>query len=117
MVGRKMKKIFLIFIIITLVSFSACAAIGMDNLPSGELIKTSKSPNGQYRVDAYLCSGNATTDYSIRCAVVVIRTKKSRNFFWQYHQENATIKWINDYIVEINGIKLNVLTDSYDWRN
>ena len=89
----------------------------MDNLPEGELILSSDSPNGQYRVDAFLCSGNATTDFSVRCAVIEISSNKSRNIYWQYHQETAEINWIDETTVKINGIKLNVITDAYDWRN
>ncbi len=111
-----MKKIFLFLIIILLFFLPSCAAIGMDNLPIGELIKTSVSPDGQYRVEAYLCSGNATTDNSLRCAVIETDSKKSRNIFWQYHQNKANIIWLDNNNIEINGIRLNVLTDSYDWR-
>ncbi|MBQ7504821.1 MAG: hypothetical protein IJT79_05835 [Ruminococcus sp.] len=99
-----------------IVVFSSCAAIGMDNLPTGELIKTSNSPNKQYRIEVYLCCGNATTANSVRCAAVEINSQKSRNILWQYRQDDAEIEWLDDNNVKINGIKLNILTDSYDWR-
>ncbi|MBR2109454.1 MAG: hypothetical protein IJ932_05895 [Ruminococcus sp.] len=111
-----MKKLFLSCIALIIVVFPSCAAIGMDNLPTGELIKNSNSPNKQYRIEVYLCSGNATTANSIRCAAVEINSQKSRNILWQYRQDDAEIEWLDDNNVKINGIKLNILTDSYDWR-
>ncbi len=88
----------------------------MDNLPAGELIKTSNSPDNQYKIEVYLCGGNATTANSVRCAAVEINSQKSRNIFWQYRQDDAEIEWLDNTNVKINGIKLNILTDSYDWR-
>lgn len=78
---------------------------GLDNLPKGELIDSSISPNGKYTVNAYLCSGNATTDFSVRCEVVDSETSKCRNIYWK-----------SDEVVVINDVELNVLTDKYDWR-
>ena len=103
--------------LIIVLMFSSCAAIGMNHLPEGELILSSDSPNGQYRIDAFLCNGGATTAFSVRCAVVETSTNKSRNIYWQYRQETAEIKWIDETNVNINGVELNVLTDSYDWRS
>lgn len=99
---------YLLLCILTVVFLSSCASIGMDNLPKGELIKQSVSPNKKYRIDAFLCGGNATTDNSLKCAVVEIGTNNSRNFFWQYHNDTANIKWIDNKNVEINGKKLNI---------
>ena len=42
----------------------------MNNLPDGTLFSTSSSPKENYIVNAYLCSGNVTTDFSVRCEVV-----------------------------------------------
>lgn len=92
-------------------------AYGMDNLPTGELISSTTSPEKTYTVNAYCCSGNATTDFSVRCEVVNNTTKEKRNFYWMYHQSTVTPKWLNDKTIDINGIELNVKTDSYDWRD
>ena len=66
------KKFFTLncfFVVMILISifFTACS---LKYLPHGELIDTTVSPNNEYVVNAYLCSGNATTDFSVRCEVV-----------------------------------------------
>ena len=51
-----------------------------------------RSETEEYRMDVFLCSGNATTDFSIRCAVVDVETGESRNIYWQYKEEDAVVK-------------------------
>lgn len=113
------KKFFTLncfFVVMILISifFTACS---LEHLPHGELIDTTVSPNNEYVVNAYLCSGNATTDFSVRCEVVDLKTNKSRNIYWNYHQEDVSWYWKSQYVIVINNIELNVLTDEYDWRN
>lgn len=113
------KKFFTLncfFAVMILIStfFTACS---LEYLPHGELIDTTASPNNEYVVNAYLCSGNATTDFSIRCEVVDLKTNKSRNIYWNYHQEDVSCYWKSQDVIVINNIELNVLTDEYDWRN
>ena len=106
----------IIILVIASVVMSSCYFYNMDDLPEGDLIYSSTSPSKNYRIDAFRCSGNATTDFSIRCSVYNLETKKQRNIYWAYHQEDVDIKWISESDVNINGMVLNVLTDSYDWR-
>lgn len=116
-----MKKIkFLIKCVIVLFVFLFSVYyffFDMSRLPEGDFISSSVSPNGEYRVDVYLFEGNATTDYGIRCAVVDLKNQESRNIYWQYNEDNVQIQWIDHDTVDINGKILNVLTDTYDWRN
>lgn len=84
MQSKRIITNFLAVLMIMLCAFlSGC---GLDNLPQVELIDSSVSPNGKYTVNAYLCSGNATTDFSVRCEVVDSETSKCRNIYWKYHQ-------------------------------
>lgn len=118
-IKNKFKLLLMVFIMI--LALSSCSIIGfifrdMDHLPEGELITSKDSPNGDYTINAYLCSGNATTDFSMRCSVKNNKENTERNIYWQYHEEEAEIIWIDDVTVDINGVKLNVETDSYDYR-
>ena len=114
MQSKRIITNFLAVLMIMLWAFlSGC---GLDNLPQFELIDSSVSPNGKYTVNAYLCSGNATTDFSVRCEVVDSETSKCRNIYWKYHQEDVFLYWKSDEVVVINDVELNVLTDKYDWR-
>jgi hypothetical protein len=42
--------------------------------------------------------------------------KNPKNMYWSYREENANISWVDDTTVIINGHKLDVLHDTYDWR-
>ena len=119
MIINKFKFIIIMSMILVLSSCSITGAVfrDMDHLPEGELITSSDSSNRDYTINAYLCSGNATTDFSVRCSVKNNKEDTERNIYWQYHEEEAEITWIDDITVEINGIKLNVETDTYDYRD
>ena len=113
-----MKKTYLSRLICIIV-FIPLMLIGcnMDGLPKGEFIKSSKSPDNSYTVNAYVCSGNATTDFSVRCEVVDNENENVRNIYWQYKQEDVEIAWEDNETVVIDNHRLNVKEDSYDWRD
>ena len=97
----------------------------MNALPEGELLAGYPSPTGTRRVDVYLCNGGMTTDYAVRGAVVDARTGRSKTIYWQYHQSDASVVWINEETVIISGavlgeehdIVLDVTKDKYDYRH
>ncbi len=101
-------------LLLVTVFFTGC---GMNDLPTGEYIKSSVSPEGTYIINAYVCNGGATTDFSVRCEAQTISTGETRNIYWQYHRQDVEIEWLSDTEVKINEIKLDVTKDSYDWRN
>jgi len=113
-------KIYSIFIATFLIlNLSACTTIfgSLEKLPKGEYIAEYKSPTEEYTLITYLCSGNATTDYSIRGELVCNSNDEKSNIYWSYHEEDAVVEWISDYIVSINGIELDVSKgQTYDWR-
>ena len=121
---KKHLKIILIIVvsIITCVFIALCTKVlyrcffDLNNLPAGTYISESISPNKQYIIKAYLCSGNGTTDNSVRCEVIDLKNKEKKNIYWQYKIDKADIYWRNNVIVCINGKQLNILKDSYDWR-
>ncbi|MED9970052.1 MAG: DUF5412 family protein [Ruminococcus sp.] len=101
-------------IIILILLLSGC---GMGFLPKGDYLKSSVSPNGTYKVNAYVCNGGATIDFSVRCEVETIENQQVRNIYWQYHKSDVEIEWRSDFVVKIDEIELDVTKDSYDWRN
>lgn len=110
-----MKKISSFFSCIVLIP--VLVGCSVKNLPTGDFLKSSVSPNGTYQVNAYVCNGGATTDFSVRCEVETIKSNEKRNIYWQYHQQDVEIVWLSDYVVKIDDIELDVTKDSYDWRN
>ena len=87
----------------------------MGGLPHGEFLSDSISPQKKYTVNVYLVS-KALSSNAIRCELVNNNTKKSRNIYWGYREEGAEINWVNENMVIINGKKLDVRKDIYDWR-
>ena len=112
-----MKRLLCVMVVCLLLCLSSCAMIGMKYLPEGELMESITSPDGVYQIRTYLVNGGATVDWAVRCEVVTVSTGKVRNLYWEYHCNTAEIRWLDDVTVEINGKKLDVRTDSYDWRN
>lgn len=113
----KNKTTLILLVFIIMLTITSCAMVGMDNLPQGELMETVYSPDGTYRINSFLVSGNATVDFCVRCEVIENSSGEKRNIYWEYRCESAYIEWIDNTTVEINGKQLNVITDSYDWRN
>ena len=116
-----MKRKIIIRIIAAVLCVAAAVAtlsscFDINHLPAGVLQYSTVSPENHYRIDVYLCDGGATVDYAIKCTVVRFGDGASRNIYWQYHEENATVVWIDDTHVEINGRRLDILKDQYDYR-
>ncbi|WP_432432661.1 DUF5412 family protein [Clostridium swellfunianum] len=44
------------------------------------------------------------------------KNKKPKNIYWNYHENTANIKWVDDNTVIINSHKLDVLKDTFDFR-
>lgn len=112
--NKKSTIILCAFLLLTAYILLACS---MRNLPKGELLHEHPSPDGQTVLRIYLCGGNASTDYSIRGEVYDKDTGKTKNIYWNYHEDDAQVVWISDDTVRINDIELNIETDVYDWRN
>lgn len=92
------------------------AFFDIQRIDGQELLNEAVSPDGKYTFSAYLNNGGATTDYAVLCSVRNNDTDKEKNIYWNYHCSEAVIEWISEDTVIINGIELNVTTDTYDYR-
>ena len=45
-----------------------------------------------------------------------IRIEKSKNIYWNYKEETAIVKWLDDHTVDINGHEIDVRVQTFDWR-
>ena len=118
----KRKKL-LIFLLCALAVFALCA-YGVYNLffdiqriKGQEKIQELTSPDGQYTLLAYLNNDGATTNYAVLCSVKNNQTGKTKNIYWNYPCWNAEVTWLDGHTVTINGIVLNVGSDTFDYRN
>lgn len=46
-----------------------------------------------------------------------LNKKETRTIYWNYHCEDFNATWIDNKTVKINGKKLNIFKDKYDWRD
>lgn len=113
-----MKKILSLSLLILLVLsvFVSCSSENsMEDLPSGNLLTSSNSPDGTYCFNAYLCSDDG--EMYVRGEVVTVATNETRNIYWEKHSDTLDIKWTDNATVVLNGISLDVINDTYDCRN
>lgn len=92
------------------------ALFDLQRLEGQEILVVSPSPNAAYTITAYRNNGGATADYAVLCAVKNNQTGKERNIYWNYHCDQADIRWLDDQTVSINGVVLDVRKDRYDYR-
>ncbi|MFH0068899.1 DUF5412 family protein [Peribacillus sp. NPDC056705] len=71
------------------------------------------SPDETYTLKAYVSSGGATTDFSVLINFNKEK-RKPKNIYWNYHEEKANIKWVDNDTVIINGHQLEVPSETYD---
>ncbi|ADQ39776.1 hypothetical protein Calkr_0207 [Caldicellulosiruptor acetigenus I77R1B] len=88
----------------------------MNRLPHGEFLNESLSPNRKYKLKFYLCNGGATTAFAIRGELCYKNGLKIRNIYWNYPEDKADVKWINNHVVIINGHRLDIFKESFDFR-
>ncbi|WP_370529822.1 DUF5412 domain-containing protein [Alkalihalobacillus sp. AL-G] len=90
----------------------------MARLPAGEFLTEETSPDGRYTLKAYVTNGGATASYSVRGELVFNQVvDKSKTIYWNYRENKASISWKDNNTVEINGHKLDVPHEEYDFRH
>ena len=112
------KRFILTFLILGIIGYGIYwAFFDMSRLPKGDLISKVDSPNGTYTIKAYVTNGGATTDFSVRGELNFNKeNRKPKNIYWNYHEDKAIIVWSDNHTVIINGHKLTVPNDVYDFR-
>lgn len=112
------------FLILILIVISILIGLGywkfgtLSGLSGGEKIDSINSPQKTYTLNIYRHNGGATTSYAIRGELISNKKKimNKKNIYWNYREETANVKWLDDDTVIINNHKLNVKTDTYDFR-
>ncbi|WP_352926989.1 DUF5412 domain-containing protein [Peribacillus simplex] len=115
---KKKLNIVISLLIIGLLGYGIYwAFFDMNRLPKGDLISTVTSPDETYTLKAYVSSGGATTDFSVLGEMNFNKEKrKPKNIYWNYHEEKANIKMVDNDTVIINGHQLEVPSETYDFR-
>ncbi|MFP7486262.1 DUF5412 domain-containing protein [Priestia filamentosa] len=119
-VKKTLKKILIIFgIFIALIGYGIYwAFFDMNRLPKGEYLTEETSPNGKYTLRAYVSNGGATVAYAVRGELVFNDGyRRDKNIYWNYREDTANIKWLDNDTVVINGHTLDVPNEKFDFRN
>lgn len=87
------------------------------SIPKGELIRKVNSPKSKYTANIYNGTGGATVDDSVIVEVEEKLTKEKKNIYFQYHCKDIELKWLTETYVQINGKKMNIHRDVYDYRH
>ena len=96
-----------VFVVLDTVSYS------MEVLPEGDKIYSTSSPSENKTLNVYLI--NNSFGNAVRAEIESEGEK--RNVFWQTGISGVNSVWLNDMVVEINGIELNVEAGAdYDCR-
>ena len=118
------KKIIILCIVIVSIIIGIISYIykptpldSMSNLPNGDYLNESTSPNGMYTIRTYLCNGGATVDYAVRGELIInTKNKKAKNVYWEYRVKASEITWDSDDTVIINDHEIDLPNGKYDWR-
>lgn len=118
---KKIKNNWKKIIIVVFVLFGAATIYkffnpSINNIPKGDYIESLNSPSGNYTLKSYKYSGGATADWTLRVEVLNNTTQATKNIYWNYHEDYAKMEWIDEETVIINGKKLNVHKDKFDFR-
>ena len=94
-------------------SVSGSVFSDISNLPQGEFASAAVSPDGKSKINTYNIKNSVGK--AVRCELEL--NGKVRNVFWQTGIDNASVNWINDRAVIINGVELDVIDGGfYDCR-
>ncbi len=89
----------------------------INNISGGKFLNEVSSPNSDYALKAYLIDGGPLSSDSIRVELVYNKNKsKVKNIYFNYPENSVTMKWLDNFNVEINGKQLNINKETYDWR-
>ena len=89
----------------------------MTSLPQGDFICESTSPKGTFTINLYE-TNPALSAGGQRGELIINETRKRCNIYWEYNRniKGYEIIWEDDDTVIINGTRLNLPIDTYDWR-
>lgn len=87
------------------------------SVAKGECLQRVDSPKKKYRANVYEGTGGATVDFSVIVEIEHLDEGTTKNIYFEYHKKDVKVKWISETKISIDGKKLNILKDVYDWRH
>ena len=84
----------------------------ISNLPQGEFMQSSISPEGNSRVDFYIIKNSM----GVAIRGERVRGDEHDNIYWQTNIDSVNVEWLDEKGIIINSIPLNIETDKFDSR-
>ncbi|WP_195989732.1 DUF5412 family protein [Clostridium sp. D53t1_180928_C8] len=84
--------------------------------PSKELISRTESSDGKYKIEAYRIDGGATVDWAVRCYLKGGKIVGKKLIYNEYHVDSASLVWIDNDTIWINGHEIDLPYGKYDFR-
>lgn len=87
----------------------------IDDVPKGELVYRSVSPDGTQTIFFYRTSGGATTGFAMLGEIEHEGSTERERIFWEYPCEEVRVVWEKG-LVTINDVTLDPVREVYDVR-
>lgn len=105
---------FLLVIAECILIVRSTTVIDINEVPKGNFQFENVSPSGQIKLKVYKLKNSICSSVRVESLI----DGETQNVYWQTHEENADIVWLNDSEVLINGVLLNVQKGgTYDCRS
>ncbi|WP_035186095.1 DUF5412 family protein [Alteribacter aurantiacus] len=112
----RIKKVVIIVMFFIVASYSVYWAFFDWSRFKQELIAESTSPDGTYTINAYLNNEHATAPFTVLGELVFNNEKKrSKKIYWD-KTDRGQIEWMDNTTVVINGVKIHLPDETYDFR-
>lgn len=90
----------------------------LQGVPTGNLIRTIESPNGDYKLKTYVQDGGSLSANAVRGELIHIKTNSTKTIYWNYPDNDPLVEWIDKTTVKIGNQTLHIpKQETYDWRD
>lgn len=113
----KKNKVLLIKLVIVLMLIFGIYKVfyDIDTITGGTYLSSVNSPDNRYILKAYFIDGGSLNGNGIRVELINSETKKIKNIYFNYPENDVKMQWIDKDTVIINDITLDI-NKTYDWR-
>lgn len=108
----------IIYCLINILSFITCFIFILSIIlysDKVELLSSTISPNGKYRIDTFRSNCGATCSFGI-IGELCDNKNKCKEIYRGYKEYSSYVYWIDNKTIFINNKILNVFTEKYDYR-
>ncbi len=110
----KRLLIFLCVAALLVLYFIYYSFFSLHPLPYSTLIKETWSPDNTYKINVYVSSPPLSSS-AVWCELLY-GTKKKKVIYVDYKEYSSDLTWLADDVIEINGKRLHLPNEVYDWR-